>query len=348
MQSGDNFRLTVNLMNTTTMASIWSKTYDKKMSASDIFSTQDEIVKSLVQELSVGGFINAAMMKDIGNRSIAKGTDNSLAYECVNFYKAVYLSTFSQENGTKALKCLKESTKKDPNYADAWSSLGQLQGLMYSWGQLDAVVLDEALPNIERAIALEPNNAMYYVTKASTLNMQKKWEPMFATLDKALEISPNNAEVVANVVVTYITGGDCTEAQRADFNAPKGTYTKGLCQWQKGFEAGLKADELDKSGSMFPPRNFPMANVYIRGGQWKNAAARLEKVNFPGFFWYELFSGLAMHGDGNKEQATKHFDTLKKSLGSSKLSEIGKQMIFWNMKGAFESWTPIFIAYGFN
>ena len=36
MQSGDNFRLTVNLMNTTTMASIWSKTYDKKMSASDI------------------------------------------------------------------------------------------------------------------------------------------------------------------------------------------------------------------------------------------------------------------------------------------------------------------------
>jgi class 3 adenylate cyclase/TolB-like protein len=348
MQSGDNFRLTVNLMNTTTMASIWSKTYDKKMSASDIFSTQDEIVKSLVQELSVGGFINAAMMKDIGNRSIAKGTDNSSAYECVNFYKAVYLSTFSQENGTKALKCLKESTKKDPNYADAWSSLGQLQGLMYSWGQLDAVVLDEALPNIERAIALEPNNAMYYVTKASTLNMQKKWEPMFAALDKALEISPNNAEVVANVVVTYITGGDCTEAQRADFNAPKGTYTKGLCQWQKGFEAGLKADELDKSGSMFPPRNFPMANVYIRGGQWKNAAARLEKVNFPGFFWYELFSGLAMHGDGNKEQATKHFEALKKSLGSSNLSEIGKQMTFWNMKGAFESWTPIFIGYGFN
>jgi tetratricopeptide (TPR) repeat protein len=218
---------------------------------------------------------------------------------------------------------------------------------MYSWGQLDAVVLDESLANVERAISLEPNNAMYYVNKASTLNLQKKWEPMFASLDKALEISPNNAEVIANVVVIYITGGDCTEAQRADFNAPKGTHTKGLCQWQKGFEAGIKADELDKANTM-PTRNFPLANVYIRGGQWKNAAARLEKVAYPGFFWYELFSGVAMHGDGNKEQATKHFDTLKKSLGSSKLSEIGKQMIFWNMKGAFESWTPIFIAYGFN
>jgi len=347
MQSGDNFRLTVNLMNTTTMASIWSKTYDKKMSASDIFTTQDEIVKNLVQELSAGGFINAAMMKDIGNRSIAKGTDNISAYECVNFYKAVYLPTFSQENGNKALKCLKESTKSDPNYADAWSNLGNLQASMYSFNFLEADVLSESLTNIERAIALEPNNAVFYVAKASTLNMQKKWEPMFAALDKALEISPNNAEVVASVVVIYITGGDCTEAQRADINAPKGTHTKGLCQWQKGFEAGIKADELDKANTM-PTRNFPLANVYIRGGQWKNAAARLEKVNFPGFFWYELFSGVAMHGDGNKEQATKHFDTLKKSLGSSKLSEIGKQMIFWNMKGAFESWTPIFIAYGFN
>lgn len=347
MQSGENFRLTVSLMNTTTMASIWSKTYDKKMSASDIFSTQDEIVKNLVQELSAGGFINAAMMKDIGNRSIAKGTDNISAYECVNFVKAVYYTSMSPENGNKSLKCLKESTKTDPNYTEAWTSLGTLQAYMYSFGLLEATALDESLANIERAIALEPNSAMVYAAKANTLLMQKKWEPMFATIDKAIEISPNNVDVLNAAIFIYVTGGECTEAQRADINAPKGTYTKGLCQWQKGLEVGLKEDELDKANTL-PGRNFPMANIYIRSGQWKNALARLEKATFPGFFWYEIFSGLAMHGDGNKEQAAKHFETLKKSLGSSKLSEIGKQMIFWNMKGAFESWTPIFIAYGFN
>ena len=347
MQSGDNFRLTVSLMNTTTMASIWSKTYDKKMSASDIFSTQDEIVKNLVQELSAGGFINAAMMKDIGNRSIAKGTDNISAYECVNFVKAVYYTSMSQENGNKSLKCLKESTKTDPNYTEAWTALGTLQAYMYSFGLLEATALDESLANIERAIALEPNSATVYAAKANTLLMQKKWEPMFASLDKAIEISPNNAEVLNAAIFIYVVGGECTEAQRADINAPKGTYTKGLCQWQKGLEAGLKGDELDKANTL-PGRNFPMANIYIRSGQWKNALARLEKVNFPGFLWYELFSGLAMHGDGNKEQAAKHFETLKKSLGSSKLSDVGKQMIFWNMQGAFESWTPIFILYGFN
>ena len=173
MQSGDNFRLTVSLMNTTTMVSIWCKTYDKKMSASDIFATQDEIVKNLVQELSAGGFINAAMMKDTDNRSVAKGIDNISAYDCVNFFKAAYISSYSQEVGIKALKCLKESTKTDPKYADAWSSLGYLQASMYSWGQLEAAVLDESLSNVERAIALEPNNAVHYFAKAFTLNMQK-------------------------------------------------------------------------------------------------------------------------------------------------------------------------------
>jgi tetratricopeptide (TPR) repeat protein len=347
MQSGDNFRLTVSLMNTTTMASIWSKTYDKKMSATDIFATQDEIVKNLVQELSAGGFINAAMMKDIGNRSIAKGADNISAYECVNFVKAVYYTSMSQENGNKSLTCLKESTKADPNYAEAWTTLGILQAYMYSFGLLDATALDESLANIERAISLEPNSAMVYAAKANTLLMQKKWEPMFTTIDKALEISPNNIEVLNTAIFIYVVGGECTEAQRADINAPKGTYTKGSCQWQKGLEAGLKGNELDKANTL-PGRNFPMANIYIRSGQWKNAIARLEKVTFPGFFWYEIFSGLAMHGDGNKEQATRHFEALKKSLGSSKLSVVEKHLVFWNMKGAFESWTPIFILYGFN
>ena len=55
-----------------------------------------------------------------------------------------------------------------------------------------------------------------------------------------------------------------------------------------------------------------------------------------------------MHGDGNKEQATKHFDAVKKSLGSSKLTELDKTMTLWNDHPMFEMWKPIFISYGFN
>jgi class 3 adenylate cyclase/TolB-like protein len=346
MQSGENFRLTVNLMNTTTMASIWSKTYEKKMSASDIFSTQDEIVKNLVQELSTGGFINAAMMKDISSRSIAKGTDNSSAYECVNLSKYQWVSgDFSKS--LKIMKCLKEATQLDPNYADAWASLANAQIFSYSNGQLGVDVLNEALANADRAIALDPKNATYHSTKSGVYQLQRKWELMFAESDKAIELAPNDAEVVSGVVLTYIASGECTDKQRADFNAAKGTYTTGLCQWQKGFEAGLKADLLDKANS-FPLRHYPMANLYLRSGQWDNALDHLKHITYPGEFFYEFFSALAMHGKGNKEQATKHFDAIKKTLGSSKLSDLQVPLKKWDWGESSETLKPLFISYGFN
>ena len=345
MQSGDNFRLTVNLLNTTTMASIWSKKYEKKMSTSDIFSTQDEIVKNLVEELSAGGFINAAMMKDIGNK--IKGTDNISAYECVNSSKFLAIKGYNPVDEKIILKCLKDAIKLDPKYADAWSALGQVQAYAYSFGRLKDDTLEEALANTEKAITLDPQNARYYQSKATVLQMQKNWVPMFAALDKSIELAPTDAEVISSAATFYITGGECSVKQRADFNASKSTYATGLCQWQKGYEAGLKADILDKANS-YPTRHFPMSRVYLHAGQWDKAAKHLDQVSFPGFYWYELFYALAMNGKGNKEEATKHFEVLKKSIDSSKLTVLSEQLILWSMKEEFEFWKPIFIQYGFN
>ena len=343
MQSGDNFRLTVNLMNTTTMASIWSKTYDKKMSASDIFATQDEIVKNLVQELSAGGFINAAIMKDITNIVKAKGTDNISAYECVNFSKAqTTLGTFNKESVLKALKCLKESTRSDPNYADAWATLAffQVSSAIDGYTPWD----NESLVNVERAISLDSKNAGYYQVKSLTLYGQ--WVPMFAAADKALELAPNDAEVLSNLSLTYVGGGECTDKQKADFYAPKGTYITGLCQWQKGYEVAMKAELLDKANS-YPTRHWLLTNLYLRSGQWDKANQHLDKMP-SGNFYYEFYRGYAMHGKGNKPEAQKHFDVLKKVSGSSKLSDLELIILRADWKPTFESLKPMFIEYGFN
>jgi tetratricopeptide (TPR) repeat protein len=148
---------------------------------------------------------------------------------------------------------------------------------MFAGGTLKQDVLEEALSNSEKAIALDPQNARYYQSKATVLQMQRNWDPMFAALDKSIELAPLDAEVISNVATYAITGGECTVKQRADFNAPKGTYTTGLCQWQKGYEAGLKADVLDKANT-YPTRHFPMSRVYLHAGQWDKAAQHLDQV----------------------------------------------------------------------
>jgi len=91
-----------------------------------------------------------------------------------------------------------------------------------------------------------------------------------------------------------------------------------------------------------------MANLYIRSGQWDKALEHLTHITYPGEFFYEFFSALAMHGKGNKEQATKHFDAIKKTLGSSKLSDLQVPLKKWDWGESSETLKPLFISYGFN
>ena len=73
-------------------------------------------------------------------------------------------------------------------------------------------------------------------------------------------------------------------------------------------------------------------------------AKRKENV----LLWLELFYALAMNGKGNKVEATKHFEALKKSINSTKLTVLSEQLLAWSMKEEYETWKPIFISYGFN
>ena len=176
--------------------------------------------------------------------------------------------------------------------------------------------------------------------------MYGQWVPMFAAADKALELAPNDAEVLSALSLTYVAGGECTDKQRADFYAPKGTYITGLCQWQKGYEAAMKAELLDKANS-YPTRHWLLTNLYLRSGQWDKANQHLDKMP-SGNFYYEFFRGYAMHGKGNKPEAQKHFDVLKKLSGSSKLSDLELIITRGDWKTTFESLKPMFIEYGFN
>jgi len=55
-----------------------------------------------------------------------------------------------------------------------------------------------------------------------------------------------------------------------------------------------------------------------------------------------------MNGKGSKDQATKHFETIKKTLGSSKVSDLQVPLKKWDWGESSETLKPLFISYGFN
>ena len=208
-QSGDKFRLSISLVNASSMSTVWSKTYDRTMAAGEIFSTQDEIVSNVVNEMvSTHGSV---LSKDIVQRAKQHGTENLSAYECVNFVRGTFYVTYQPADFVKGLKCLQEAIAADPNYVDARISLASMLRFGYSFGFIkDAKVIDEGLSHIDKAIVLEPDRAVLHSARAALLFTQKNWPAMFKSLDKAYELAPNDLQVLLDVGYLSVWGGDCT------------------------------------------------------------------------------------------------------------------------------------------
>ncbi|MFM7633821.1 MAG: adenylate/guanylate cyclase domain-containing protein [Betaproteobacteria bacterium] len=346
-KSGEKFRLSVSLLDTTSNSIIWSKSFDRKISTEDIFSTQDEIVSSIVREMA--GNSGSALTKDIAQRAIKKGSVNLSAYECVNYARGTYLVTVQPDDYPKVLKCLKEAVNTDPSYVDAKITLAVILRFGYLSGSLkDASVIDEAIRLIDDGIVIEPKNAQLYSTKGTLFFAKKDWPAMYAAFDRAYELAPNNVAVLSSISSYTIWGGDCTEDQVKDFQASGGKYTTGNCRWQKGFEIAKKADELDKANTVVG-KHYGLTYVLILAGKYDQALQQIQKVPAPGFIWYEIHSGLIHAKLGSKSSAGRHFEAVKKLIGSSKLKDVQSHFYFYNMeKTGWNIYRPTFEQYGFN
>ena len=221
------------------MATLWTNNFDKSLTAGNIFVLQDDIVGGVINELVGGG---AVLTKNVAQRIRNKGTTDLTAYECVNYVRATF--NMDTEGHEKAVACLRESVKTDPNYAEAWELLSEQLGLSYSIFRISgSEVLNEALDAANKSIALNPNIAKAYITKAAILFYQKKFKDMFAANEKALELAPNNVTILARLAQDYMWGGNCSAEEILDVDAKPGTYTVGDCRWQSAVEHGLTANK---------------------------------------------------------------------------------------------------------
>ena len=107
-------RVKVDLIDGENISNIWSETYDKELTGKNIFILQDTIIKEIVNQLVGAG---AILLKDINKKIETVSTDDLSIYECVNLARK---ANTDRKYRPKAIECLKNSIKKDPNYAPSW------------------------------------------------------------------------------------------------------------------------------------------------------------------------------------------------------------------------------------
>ncbi len=148
-KSGDQIRMTAQLINVADGYHIWSETYERKLE--DVFAIQDEIASAIATAL-VDSFAGLKQTPASRSRDLA-------AFEA---YRTGRLHWWrrSPDELQKAITLFAKALEKDPSFAPAYAAMADSWLLLSLYGNLTNMKATErAMPMIEKALAIDPESA---------------------------------------------------------------------------------------------------------------------------------------------------------------------------------------------
>jgi TolB-like protein/Flp pilus assembly protein TadD len=240
-RAGDRVRITVQLIDASTDDHLWAETYDRELTAANIFAIQSEVASAIAAALNAAlspaeksrasvvstQSLPAWEAYQLGSQRLARRTSNGIAEAETFFQRAIALdaefarpyaglavahvlqsSRSSAPAGTsleKADKAVATALRLDPNLAEAWAASGLVAETR---GQSSA-----AEQMYRRAIALNPNYATAYQWLSSALTDQGRNEEARGALERALELDPLSAIINENLAEQLESLGRFADAE---------------------------------------------------------------------------------------------------------------------------------------
>ncbi len=149
-KEGNNLRITAQLIDVTDDIHLWSEKYDRELKS--VFAIQDEISQAIASALHV------ELMGEEGAPLVIASTKSVAAYDL--YLKGRYFWLQRGEGLRKSIKYFEQAIKKDPNFALAYTGLGDAYNLLATYQYLP---IKQALPKAKqallKALELDPNMA---------------------------------------------------------------------------------------------------------------------------------------------------------------------------------------------
>ena len=196
-RSGDQIRISAQLIDAADGAHVWAERYDRGVA--DIFAVQDEITGQIVAALASaqqGALVAAADSR----RAAEKAPDDLQAYELVLRFKALGNQKWSKEGYPAAKALLERAIAIDPNYARAHAELARwaVIGWMFGFDE-SALPPDVIKESAIRAVTLDPDDAGANHAAAWGFFFDKQMDRFEAVSERALTLAPNDALLLAEV-----------------------------------------------------------------------------------------------------------------------------------------------------
>jgi adenylate cyclase len=183
--SGDNLRITAQLIDASSGHHLWSERYDRK--AEQIFDLQDDIVRRVLVELQVE-------LSDGEHAHVAsRGTTNLDAW-LLRLQAMTELYKFTRESTIRTRELLQAAHDLDPKWGRplagiAWSYWWEARR---GWAEDRDTWIRRGIALAKRAIEMDPDDTLGYMQLGNLVQLQGDNERAVELREKAVKIAPND------------------------------------------------------------------------------------------------------------------------------------------------------------
>jgi len=314
-KSGDQLRITVQLINVEDGYQLWAERYDRAMD--DVFKIQDEITLEILEKLKV---------RLLGKEKAKLGKRQTEDLEAYNLYlKGRYYWNKRNEKEIKiGIQYFQQAIEKDPTYAVAYTGLADCYNAL---GFYCALPPKEAFTKAEasalKALEIDETLAEAHTSLAySRLYHEWDWSSAEEEFKTALELNPTYATAHHWNAEYLAARGRLDEAIREKRRAmqldPLSMIINTTVGWMYYFdrnydEAIEQIKETLKIDENFTPAHFWLGQAYEQKGMFAEAIHEFQKaVTLSGGSTYTQASLAHAHAlAGERDKAVELLDRLQ-------------------------------------
>ena len=294
-RAGARVRITAQLIDTTTADHVWAERYDSQLE--DIFDLQDEITQKIVFALKV----TLTPEEQAGFRRAP--TVSLEAYDA--YLRGVEMMwRFSREANRSARELFSEAIRLDPDYAAAYAQLGFAYWITWitQWTDDPPTAMKQAAEQAKHALVLDDQLALGHRIVGIVSVFQRQYAHARDSLERAIALDPNDAEHLVMYAAVLIFSGHPDEAltvlERATRLNPHTpyihTYFLGMTRLVMGeYDHAVQAlENVVSRVPTFQPGYIFLTFSYAEQQQMEEARARaavIKQLNpqFSGDRWSE-------------------------------------------------------------
>jgi TolB-like protein/DNA-binding winged helix-turn-helix (wHTH) protein/predicted Zn-dependent protease len=280
LRSGERVRITAQLVETSNDRHLWAETYERDLR--DVLVLQDELALTIAKQVQV---------KLSVDEQTRLATARSVDTEALEAYLQgrEEWNNWTEESSKKSLKYFEQAVRKSPAYAPAWTGISDAYMLLHIFGApseafsssqeafekaktaaLKALELDPSLSEahvslasvllfqwtaaekeLQRAIALNPSNAMAHQWYGYLLSALGRFDEAIAEMKRALELDPLSSNKQNSLGATFYRAARYDEALEhfrevpdADVNSAYRHYRMAAIYERKGMQKEAVAEML--------------------------------------------------------------------------------------------------------